>query len=267
MRGQQGLLIDLEYSHGAMATAANTHIAHRAANTVFNAGRRPTSSITILSQHVCRQCRSRQLIGYQVQRYMSHSQRARRAEDTATHPPTPTRQKTALDEDIEKFLARPRNPNSQTHSSIDSATRDQASAAQTSPSGASTPSTKSLADVIREYITPTDSLRSILDPSHVEASRRPPSLELKPPPFRLGPVSGRTVRVDSSRGTDVGRAFERLERVVRENRVRAEYGRQRFHERPGLKRKRLRSERWRRQFKQGFYAMLERSRQLKSMGW
>ena len=43
--------------------------------------------------------------------------------------------------------------------------------------------------------------------------------------------------------------------------------RQRFHEREGLKRKRLRNERWRRRFKEGFQRAVGRVVGMKRQGW
>ncbi|KAF3356792.1 hypothetical protein VdG1_06215 [Verticillium dahliae VDG1] len=42
---------------------------------------------------------------------------------------------------------------------------------------------------------------------------------------------------------------------------------QKRHERPGLKRKRLRSERWRARFKIGFAATVSRVQELRNQGW
>ncbi|KAH8654004.1 hypothetical protein BGZ60DRAFT_419135 [Tricladium varicosporioides] len=84
-------------------------------------------------------------------------------------------------------------------------------------------------------------------------------------PMRLNPSTGRNVPVTGS--VDLGRAFLTLERSCQQNRVRADLNRQRFHERPGLKRKRLRRERWRKRFGQGFQATVLRVKQLKNQGW
>ena len=48
----------------------------------------------------------------------------------------------------------------------------------------------------------------------------------------------------------------RLQRLVAENKVKSDAHRQKFHERKGLKKKRLRSERFRKRFKEGFKKMV-----------
>ncbi|KAH6666207.1 hypothetical protein B0J14DRAFT_705260 [Halenospora varia] len=84
-------------------------------------------------------------------------------------------------------------------------------------------------------------------------------------PMRLNPSTGRNIPVTGS--VDLGRAFVMLERSCQQNRIRGDLNRQRFHERPGLKRKRLRRERWRKRFGQGFQATVLRVKQLKNQGW
>ncbi|KAH8804913.1 hypothetical protein F5884DRAFT_430908 [Xylogone sp. PMI_703] len=85
------------------------------------------------------------------------------------------------------------------------------------------------------------------------------------PPMRLTPQTGRTVQVGGN--VDVGKGFRMLEVSCARNRVRQDFARQRFHERPGLKRKRLKSERWRKRFMMGFKATVARVKQLKKQGW
>ncbi|KAI5779444.1 hypothetical protein DFH27DRAFT_577603 [Peziza echinospora] len=69
---------------------------------------------------------------------------------------------------------------------------------------------------------------------------------------RMGPTAGRSVMVQS----DVVSALTRLRSIVQANRVRQDMNKQRFHERPGLKKKRLRRERHKRRFKEGFKRMV-----------
>lgn len=88
-----------------------------------------------------------------------------------------------------------------------------------------------------------------------------------PLPMRLGPNVGRTVKVNVARNMDVARAFRQLEINCRVNQVKQDAARQRFHERPGLKRKRVRSERWRRTFKEGFKGMIALVKKMKKQGW
>ncbi|KAI0165937.1 hypothetical protein GGR57DRAFT_489382 [Xylariaceae sp. FL1272] len=102
----------------------------------------------------------------------------------------------------------------------------------------------------------------------IRRDRDRPNLE-KPPAekhhLRLVPRTGRTVHV--SKGVDVARSFKLLAIQVAQNRVRNDFYKQRFHERPGLKRKRLKSERWQARFRRGFKATVARVRELNRQGW
>jgi hypothetical protein len=84
-------------------------------------------------------------------------------------------------------------------------------------------------------------------------------------PLRLGPRIGRTVHVNDK--TDVTSAIRKMETLVAKNHVRRHFQIQRFHERGGLKRKRLRRERWRKKFKDGFKAVVDRVQHLRKQGW
>ena len=116
---------------------------------------------------------------------------------------------------------------------------------------------------------------SLLDPMGVSdkldpmrnTSIAPQQSQPLPLPVRLGPTLGRTVKVNPGRNIDVGRAFRQLEILCRKNAVRADFQRQRFHERGGLKRKRVRSERWRRTFMEGFKGMIALVKKMKKQGW
>ncbi|KAI1470511.1 uncharacterized protein F4812DRAFT_417894 [Daldinia caldariorum] len=85
------------------------------------------------------------------------------------------------------------------------------------------------------------------------------------PPVRLVPRTGRTVHV--TKNSDVARTFQILNIQVSGNRVRYDAQKQRFHERPGLKRKRLKSERWQKRFQRGFKACVKRVSELVKQGW
>lgn len=84
-------------------------------------------------------------------------------------------------------------------------------------------------------------------------------------PMRLTPSTGRTVMIGA--GVDIGRGFRLLEQSCARNKVRSDFTRQRFHERGGLKRKRLRRERWRKRFLLGFQATVGRVKELRRQGW
>jgi len=95
-----------------------------------------------------------------------------------------------------------------------------------------------------------------------KATRMPKPVRV---PITLNPSTGRSVQIGV--GVDVGRGFRLLEQSCARNGVRRDANTQRFHERPGLKRKRLRRERWRRKFLEGFKATVGRVKQLKNQGW
>lgn len=84
--------------------------------------------------------------------------------------------------------------------------------------------------------------------------------------YRLRPSIGRSVNIDKSK-VDLARGLGLLNLRVRVNKVAQDVTRQRFHERPGLKRKRLRRERWRARFKDGFKATCKRVQELARQGW
>jgi len=84
-------------------------------------------------------------------------------------------------------------------------------------------------------------------------------------PMRLSPKTGRTIELGA--GLDVGRGFRLLEQSCARNKVRNDFTKQRFHERGGLKRKRLVRERWRKRFMLGFKATVARVKELKKQGW
>ncbi|KAI1300564.1 hypothetical protein F5Y03DRAFT_385898 [Xylaria venustula] len=83
--------------------------------------------------------------------------------------------------------------------------------------------------------------------------------------LRLVPRTGRTVHVGNN--VDVARSFKLLAVQIGQNKLRREFQLQKFHERPGMKRKRLRSERWQSRFKKGFKATISRVRELTAQGW
>ena len=86
-------------------------------------------------------------------------------------------------------------------------------------------------------------------------------------PIRLDAFVGRSEEVDSSRGNDLARKLRLLEIKLSLNRVRADFNAQRFHERAGLKRKRLKSQRWRKRFKEGFKAVVKKVQDMRKRGW
>lgn len=83
--------------------------------------------------------------------------------------------------------------------------------------------------------------------------------------LRLTPSTGRAVPIGS--GIDVARGFKLLEQSCARNKVKQDFRKQMFHERGGIKRKRLRRERWRKRFMLGFRATVNRVKELKKQGW
>lgn len=84
-------------------------------------------------------------------------------------------------------------------------------------------------------------------------------------------VSGRTVfikpRISPTSSPNPAVALRLLERLCRDQKIKQKYHSQKFHERPGLRRKRLKSSRWRARFKKGFQATVGRVLELKRQGW
>nr|OQO19776.1 hypothetical protein B0A51_13459 [Rachicladosporium sp. CCFEE 5018] len=87
------------------------------------------------------------------------------------------------------------------------------------------------------------------------------------PPLKLDAAIGRKVYVNKEKGFDVAKAFRSMEINVARNGVKRDFNRQRFHERGGVKRKTLKSERWRKNFKEGFRAVVRRVLRMRGQGW
>ncbi|KAM3419548.1 hypothetical protein BST61_g2888 [Cercospora zeina] len=86
-------------------------------------------------------------------------------------------------------------------------------------------------------------------------------------PVILPPNAGRLVEVDESRNMDVGRAFRTVDILCSKNKVKRSFQQQRFHERPGLKRKRLKNERWIKRFRENFKGTVKLVQKMKKQGW
>ncbi|KAK5167163.1 uncharacterized protein LTR77_007893 [Saxophila tyrrhenica] len=99
------------------------------------------------------------------------------------------------------------------------------------------------------------------------SSPPPPPPEPQAAPMKLDSTVGRTIFVNNERGIDVGRAFRMLDQRCAQNSVKRDFMKQRFHERPGLKRKRLKQERWRRRFKETFRETVGMVQRMKKQGW
>lgn len=165
-------------------------------------------------------------------------------------PPSPGAARTSVDEMLANFRNSPRTTSTPYRAG------DKSSADLTlmnrpgpySPLTGPEASAKSLAETRRRYETAlTKAMAS--------------------PGFRLGPGLGRTVSVDTTRGMDVARAFQMVNVKCAANSVKQDMQAQRFHERPGMRKKRLVSQRWRRRFKEAFKATVRRVEDMRRKGW
>lgn len=84
-------------------------------------------------------------------------------------------------------------------------------------------------------------------------------------PPKMGPTAGRTVLVAEAGGIQA--ALTRLNFIMRKNKVWEDVRRQKFHERPGLKRKRLKSSRHRQRFAKAFRNMVGTILEMKGKGY
>ncbi|OJD28739.1 ribosomal protein s21 protein [Diplodia corticola] len=113
-----------------------------------------------------------------------------------------------------------------------------------------------------------NSLGNLFNHPYWGAAAKQKSLVEPPDPAtlpRLGPTIGRSVTIRDN--VDLAKGLRNLDVICARNRVRGDFNKQRFHERPGLKRKRLASERWRKRFMDGFKATVSRVQYLKRQGW
>ncbi|MCJ1464491.1 hypothetical protein MMC07_003104 [Pseudocyphellaria aurata] len=79
------------------------------------------------------------------------------------------------------------------------------------------------------------------------------------------PSLSRTIEITGK--VDIGRGLILLKRLVAKNNIKRDQQLQRFYERPGLRRKRLRRERWRARFKESFHKVVEKVKAMNRMGW
>jgi small subunit ribosomal protein MRP21 len=93
----------------------------------------------------------------------------------------------------------------------------------------------------------------------------PKHYDVTEPELRLRPSTGRTVHVRGN--VDLARGFRLLHRAVTQNKIKRDERMARAYERPGLKRKRLKSERWAARFKYAFKSTIARAMELKGQGW
>ena len=84
-------------------------------------------------------------------------------------------------------------------------------------------------------------------------------------PIRLSPSTGRSVAIQGN--VDVARGFRLMERTCVQNSIKRDSMNQRYHERRGQKKKRMRGVRWRARFMGGFRAIVLRVKKLRKQGW
>lgn len=94
----------------------------------------------------------------------------------------------------------------------------------------------------------------------------------KAPLPRTAPVTGRTVFIAGEyriRGAvhNPEAAFRKLDTIMGQNRIKMMFHQQRFQERAGMKRKRLKMVRWKKRFRVGFIETTRRVKELKKQGW
>lgn len=154
----------------------------------------------------------------------------------------------------------------------------------------STPETTTRGKEPDEYTTPAQTvLQKFFDTARATSSQPPsqrsfnggsilpinlvsrnPSSAINVPPIsapskelpRTGPTAGRTVEVTS----DLSSALSRLRTIIAQNKLRIDQREQRFHVRPSLKRKRLKSLRHRKRFKDAFKRLVGIAMDMKRKG-
>lgn len=84
-------------------------------------------------------------------------------------------------------------------------------------------------------------------------------------PIRLSPSTGRSIAIQGN--VDVAKGFRLMERNCSQNSVKKDSQSQRYHERRGMKKKRLVRQRWRGRFMEGFKATVARVKKLRRQGW
>ncbi|QDS69611.1 hypothetical protein FKW77_008770 [Venturia effusa] len=86
-------------------------------------------------------------------------------------------------------------------------------------------------------------------------------------PIHLNARTGRTLEVDPGKPNDLGIKMGQLNSLVARNHIKHDFNKQKFHERGGLKRKKLKSQRWRLRFKNEFRKTVLRVQALRKKGW
>ncbi|KIW05985.1 uncharacterized protein PV09_03169 [Verruconis gallopava] len=85
--------------------------------------------------------------------------------------------------------------------------------------------------------------------------------------IHVKPRTGRSLAVNPRNPTELGAKIRALGSLVGRNKIKRDAIQQKFHERPGLKRKRLARERWRTYFGNRFRSVVARVNELRAQGW
>ncbi|OAL47953.1 hypothetical protein IQ07DRAFT_589432 [Pyrenochaeta sp. DS3sAY3a] len=211
-----------------------------------------------------------------TQRSMSHTPRraaqpSRAKEDSASSKPTQAAQQEDASAMIKDLFSSPPQSNSRPTTSADElriARGSKIYGAEWGGAGRNRPIRRRPGLAFDSMAFPD----SLLDPTLANKPTEVTSLSIQQEETfanypRLSPAYGRTIDLDPSRGRDIVRGIGMLGSMVARNKVRRDFEKQRYHERPGLKRKRLVSERWRARFKVGFRQVTGRVTELTKKGW
>ncbi|KAF2673427.1 hypothetical protein BT63DRAFT_156092 [Microthyrium microscopicum] len=85
--------------------------------------------------------------------------------------------------------------------------------------------------------------------------------------LHLSPRTGRKFDVRAGEAADLAIKIRYLGALLNKNNIKGTMIAQRFHERPGLKRKRLKRVRWRKRFRDSFDSICKRASYLSNQGW
>jgi hypothetical protein len=85
--------------------------------------------------------------------------------------------------------------------------------------------------------------------------------------LHLSAKTGRTLPVNPASPQDLATKLMGIQRICNNAQLKQRASKQRFHERGGLRRKRLKSERWRARFLVQFREVIHRVKKLAKQGW
>ncbi|KAF2796651.1 hypothetical protein K505DRAFT_323110 [Melanomma pulvis-pyrius CBS 109.77] len=203
-----------------------------------------------------------------TQRHLNTSRPTQPAQIKPKEPPkpldTPANAEPTLTEEIDNLFGISKAPSSRTPSARRSNSGDDFAAAR-HLFGSEFSNPNSRANALKPQGLNFDELMMPEDTPEPVQVVEVPEEDIKYP--RLNPAYGRTVNLDLEKGRDIVRGINMLGSLMARNKVKKDFNKQRYHERPGLKRKRLHSERWRARFKVGFDGVVGRVSELTRKGW